>query len=179
LSNGTLYRWAPGSKVAVFAHGDRVELSSAVTKAIAAWNDVPQFGEFELTQATDLDRANVVVYDRADAVPLGEASCQFDPRGSGYTYFCLANGLVEFIPARSGDPTTIAILISVDRAQVGNQAEYDAVVAHEIGHALGIGGHSPVMTDVMYGDPRVATPSLRDRQTLQWVLGQPAAGLLR
>ena len=44
------------------------------------------------------------------------------------------------------------------------------VVLHEIGHALGIGGHSAVDTDAMYAFPVVWSPSRRDALTLRYVL---------
>ena len=54
------------------------------------------------------------------------------------------------------------------------QAALDALVAHEVGHAVGIGGHSPQATDVMYTRPTVRTPTDRDRNTLRNVLGRAA-----
>jgi predicted Zn-dependent protease len=38
-----------------------------------------------------------------------------------------------------------------------------------MGHVLGIGGHSPEVTDVMNSFPRVTAPSARDVQTLRAV----------
>jgi predicted Zn-dependent protease len=63
------------------------------------------------------------------------------------------------------------VAIRVDRGRIADQAGYLAVVAHEFGHALGIGGHSDQARDLMFGAPVVAVPSARDLQTLQSVLG--------
>ena len=47
---------------------------------------------------------------------------------------------------------------------------------HEMGHALGFGGHSPIATDVMYGRMNPdAKPELteRDRATLRALYEKP------
>jgi predicted Zn-dependent protease len=69
---------------------------------------------------------------------------------------------------------TTAIVIRVDMTTTATQATLDALVAHEVGHAVGIGGHSPQSTDVMYTRPTVRTPTDRDRNTLRNVLGRAA-----
>jgi predicted Zn-dependent protease len=56
--------------------------------------------------------------------------------------------------------------------RTSSQEVLNAVVAHEFGHALGIGGHSPNAQDVMFGAPTVSVPTGRDAQTLQFVLGE-------
>jgi hypothetical protein len=38
---------------------------------------------------------------------------------------------------------------------------------HEVGHAIGIFAHSPIATDIMYGDPGVSSLSTRDRATAE------------
>ncbi|MDP9225931.1 MAG: peptidase, partial [Actinomycetota bacterium] len=38
---------------------------------------------------------------------------------------------------------------------------------HELGHAIGIFAHSPVATDIMFGDPVVPALSARDRATAE------------
>lgn len=41
------------------------------------------------------------------------------------------------------------------------------VTAHEIGHTLGLFGHSPDSLDLMNGTPRVVEPSQQDRETAE------------
>jgi hypothetical protein len=62
--------------------------------------------------------------------------------------------------------------------QGGKPAPLDAIrtsVAHEIGHALGIGGHSGSPDDIMYAtyDPEVLGLSARDRATLRRLYAAP------
>jgi predicted Zn-dependent protease len=66
----------------------------------------------------------------------------------------------------------VAVVIRVDRGRVTDQAAYNAVVAHELGHAVGIGAHSDQPSDIMFGVPTVSMPSARDARTLQNLLGR-------
>ena len=48
------------------------------------------------------------------------------------------------------------------------------IFVHEMGHALGLGGHSPDPSDVMYKSVGAATePSARDRETLRLLYARP------
>jgi predicted Zn-dependent protease len=155
-------------------------LRTAVERAIDVWNSVPRFREYTLEAVASRRSADIVVYDRRAPSPLKAGSCAFDPRGAGYTYFCIDEVLrrAEVLDAVDATSSVAGVLISVDRGAVSSTAEYEAVVAHELGHALGIGGHSLDPGDLMYGAPTVAAPSTRDRQTLLYVLGATPWALL-
>lgn len=180
LSRGQLYRWASGRQISVWAEVgtglSTVDLGAAVRQAITTWNAVPQFAEFKLSMASSIKDADIVVYDRATAVPVSAGSCAFDPQGSaGYTYFCPAGAsptTAQKLALIAGGASHISVLIRVDRGRVTDQSGYVALVTHEFGHAVGIGGHSDTPSDVMFGLPTVATPTTRDRSTLQSLLGK-------
>lgn len=179
LSNSKLYRWANGRKLRVWVDvsdsAASVDIGHAVRLAAQSWNAIPQFAEFELTVVTIRADAEILVFDRSRPLPITPGSCTFDARGAvGYTYFCV-NGLsAQRLSLSSGAASGASVVIRVDRALVTSQTAYDAIVAHELGHALGIGAHSAVSTDVMFGLPTAVRPSARDAQTLQYVLGARA-----
>ncbi len=182
LTNGELYRWPSGSVVLVWVSSDNSStgaLSVATDRAMKVWNSVPRFGEVKLERTESIGKANIVIYDRQAANPLAPVGCSYDPRGAGMTWFCVENGVAQPIPTSSGAPTVATVVISMDRGAVESQEAYDAMVAHEFGHALGIGGHSTDRSDLMHGNPVVTAPSLRDRQTLWFVLGKLPEARLR
>ena len=182
LTGGLLYRWTSGTSVRVFivegAAGPAFDLGIAVRQAMAVWNEVRQFNEYTLVSTTSLSEADIVVFDRQTASPVRDGNCTFDPRNSaGYTYFCPGSGSprrAERLALNSGGGSVVSVVIRVDAGRVTSQSAYNAVVAHEFGHALGIGAHSDQATDLMFGLPTVSVPSDRDRATLRFVLGQVA-----
>jgi len=178
LTGGLLYRWTTGARVRVFVEpmaAAGVDLAAAVQRATIAWNAVPQAREFTLEVVANRDAADVIVYDRSLPQPVVTGSCPFNPSGAaGYTYFCPLNGRAERLRPVGSTVLTTAIVIRVDMTTTAAQAALDALVAHELGHAVGIGGHSPETSDVMYTRPSVRSPSDRDRATLRNVLGRAA-----
>ena len=178
LTGGLLYRWTTGARVRVFVEpmaAAGVDLAAAVQRATIAWNAVPQAREFTLEVVANRDAADVIVYDRSIPQPVVTGSCPFNPSGAaGYTYFCPLNGRAERLRPVGSTVLTTAIVIRVDMTTTAAQAALDALVAHELGHAVGIGGHSPETSDVMYTRPSVRSPSDRDRATLRNLLGRAA-----
>ncbi len=178
LTGGLLYRWSTGAKVRVFVEpmaAGSIDLRVAVQRAALAWNAVPQAREVSLEVVANRDAADVIVYDRSTPQPVVTGSCPFNPSGAaGYTYFCPVNGRAEKLRPVSSTVLTAAMVIRVDMTTTATQPALDALVAHEMGHAVGIGGHSPQTTDVMYTRPTVSTPTDRDRATLRNLLGRAA-----
>lgn len=177
LVGGQAYRWSSGSTVKVwFIQPNDLtrDVRAAVLGAMVEWNDLPLFGEYRLEPAASLADANIVVFDQSTPTPVvPAAACAFDPRGSaGYTYFCPEGTRALRMAATGGGPTRISVVIRLDVGRTSSQEVLNAVVAHEFGHALGIGGHSPNAQDVMFGAPTVSVPTGRDAQTLQFVLGE-------
>lgn len=179
LSNGLLYRWTNGQKLRVWADlADStrgVNLGISVRSAISRWNDLPAFAEFELVLVSNPAEAQIIIYDRTRPMPVRAGTCPFEPRAAvGYTYFCPNGRNAERLSLASGAPSAASVVIRVDNSLVAGQTRYDAIVAHELGHALGIGAHSSVAGDLMFGLPTNPFPTGRDAQTLQYVLGAPA-----
>lgn len=178
LTGGLLYRWASGARVRVFVEplaAGALDLTGSVQRAVQAWNAVPQRREFTLEVTSSREAADVIVFDRSVALPVVVGACPFTPSGAaGYTYFCPLNGRAERLRPVGSNALTAAIVIRVDLTTTATQPGLDALVAHEMGHAVGIGGHSEQNTDVMFSRPTVSIPTDRDRSTLRNLLGRVA-----
>ena len=181
LTGGLLYRWRSGTTVHVWTvteSGAPMDLALAVRQAITQWNGVRQFAEFTLVPAATIGEADIVVYVRASAAPVLAGSCPFDARSAaGYTYFCPGSGVpqrAQPLSLAAGGTSAARVVIRVDRGRVDAQRAYNAIVAHEFGHALGIGAHSDHADDLMFGLPTAERPTARDAATLRFLLGQPA-----
>jgi predicted Zn-dependent protease len=178
LTGGLLYRWSTGARVRVFvepASGTPLSVAAAVLRATQAWNALPQVREFTLEIATTREAADIIVYERSQTQPVLNGGCAFAPSGAiGYTYFCPAGGRAERLRVVGSPNATVSVVIRVDMAATASQTALDALVAHEMGHAIGIGGHSPQAADVMSPRPVATTPTDRDAQTLRNLLGRAA-----
>lgn len=179
LTGGVRYRWSTNQRVRVFveptASGTPGDVRAAVERGVAQWNRVPRGDGFTLEVTATRSNAHVVVFERATPLPLvPDAGCPFSPGSAGgYTYFCAAaGGRAAALRWSDGGAGVLSVAIRVDAGRADGQGGLDALVAHELGHAVGIGGHSDDSGDVMFPQPRVAAPSGRDTQTLRWLLGQ-------
>lgn len=180
LTGGQLYRWPSGSRVRYYIvppADSTLDLRTAAQTAASVWNQLPMFKEFKLEPAASLAEANLVVLDRPSPLPVAPAAvCAYAPGNSkGYTYFCPQGGQAVKLALTSGGNSTVSVIVSVDVGALANQTELETILAHEFGHALGIGAHSPNSRDLMFGAPTVSVPSIRDAQTLQFLLGERPA----
>ncbi len=179
LTNGKVVRWTSGRRISVWTQVSStettVDLARAVRTAISSWNDLTDFAEFELVAAASIGEADIIVFDRASALPVTPGSCAFDPRNAaGYTYFCASTSTpstAQRFALTSGSGGRASVVIRVDRTTVTSQDAYQSIVSHEFGHALGISGHSDQVRDLMFSAPTVLLPSGRDAQTLRYLLG--------
>ena len=178
LTGGLLYRWALGATVAVYvdttgAGAAGVDLPAAVARGLDAWRGSWRYDELRPV-LTDAPHAADVVVQLAGAPALVDVSGCPDriATGAGATVLCAAGDSARTLPL-FGDAGAghVKVAISVSAAS----AALDAIVAHELGHAFGIGGHSDVESDLMHAAPAVSAPSERDARTLRYVLHQPAA----
>lgn len=183
LTAGQLYRWADGRRVNVYvvpAVTGPYDLDASVNAAISRWNAVPRGDRFTLQRTNNSAAANVIVFERTSPMPVSPSSCAYATSGgAGYTYICPVNGRAAVLPlVGTGSTGATTVLVRIDMGRTGSREQFDAVVTHELGHAVGIGGHSDSESDVMFGSPRTSTISGRDTQTLRWLLAQAADVLL-
>lgn len=174
LFGGDIYHWPLARTIRVYVDDDA--LVAPTREALAAWQRVLYYREhtFDLTRdprIADIVLRSVNVPRRVDLV-----GCEPPPEGSaGVTFICRA-GLAPpaqdtalTFPLLANGPGRVKVEITVDPAQAPAGGVL-ALVAHELGHALGIGTHSDDEDDLMFAAPTVTRPSARDAATLRWLL---------
>jgi predicted Zn-dependent protease len=168
-------RWPSGSTVRVYVEpaaepARTAALQAALQSAIPAWNAAALYGEVRLEETTDVANADVVMLYSGTLAPVDVSACS-PGGGQAYTTFCLsddANHLKVFPLRNSPTAGNVKFLLTVRTTTVLNAEEVRRLVAHELGHVLGIGQHSPTPTDLMYaGVLTRAEPNAADRRTLQ------------
>jgi hypothetical protein len=167
-------RWPVGTTVRVWVAADADPartslLENAFAQAADAWNSAALYGEVELQKTDDIVNADAVLLFSSTPPPVDLSNC---PRQGALaiTTFCLDmqdQNRLAVLPLLSGGGGRVRFLVTV--AAVVNDAEQvRRLVAHELGHVLGIARHSPRPTDLMYGNTlTTAVPSVADRATLQ------------
>lgn len=181
LTAGVLYRWPTGYTVAVFVDPTAVpagvDFSRAAAGAMTAWKQALDGNQFAFRTATSVADADVILHVSSAPRLVGLAGCAEPPTfAGGVTFFCPAADSALTLPLTSGATGRVKVDISINPAATSAANPLSALVTHELGHAVGIGGHSPDAGDVMFASPSVSTPSARDITTLRWLVRQ-AIGL--
>jgi predicted Zn-dependent protease len=176
---GFVYHWGPGRSIAVYvdptAEPASADLRSAVSQAMSAWRRATFLGEVQFTLVDAPADADVIVRHSAAPRRVGTAGCQpSDVGAGGYTFFCVENDTPQILPLLEGPAGRVKMDIAIDRTAVDDDAQFRAVVAHELGHVLGIGAHSSTADDLMFPSPRRLDPSVRDAQTLRSLFSRRA-----
>jgi predicted Zn-dependent protease len=183
LQDSTVQRvlhWPLGStvRVAVAPGGSAFNnISSAVDAAIGAWNAVALYGEYHLQRVDALADADVVVVGSDAPLPVDVTSCPPSGSGLALTTFCLTTdrtGLKDFPLLGTGGPGHVKFLLTVLASTASDAITARRLVAHELGHVLGIAQHSPRPTDLMASPPLTAQPQPDDIATVLALYHTPA-----
>jgi len=177
LSGGMLYRWPTGTTVAVYVDPTAVpagvDLAGATTAGMGLWKTALHGDQFAFRLATAPTDADVIVHVSAAPRLVGLAGCAEPPTfAGGVTFFCPARDSALTLPLATAATGRVKIDIAINPAATSAANPLAALVTHELGHAVGIGGHSPEPLDVMFAAPSVSAPSARDITTLRWVVRQ-------
>jgi predicted Zn-dependent protease len=134
---------------------------TAVETAIAEWNTY-----LPLTEGDDPEQADILIY--RETPPLQQEPGQPLRARSAATRY-------EIYAQATEEGTRLAHRFTMHLSP-SQTADYTLATArHEVGHALGIWGHSPLETDALYFS-QVRTPpsiSARDVNTLKKIYEQP------
>jgi hypothetical protein len=174
---GIVFHWTPERlPVRYWVAPDAGVVRDFTGAGIRRWTDQFLYGEFRGVLVEDSARADVLIRVTPASPPAGPPTD--DPPVVGACAGVTSND--------TNAPAHPLTLIGPFRVVVSWDAGYpdadvvnclERVTAHEIGHTIGLFGHSPNEFDLMNGAPVVASPSLADRATVE-VLYRTAASLL-
>jgi hypothetical protein len=179
LSDGLVYRWDLGRTVSIYV--DRTgepagrDLSAAVADAATAWTALLRYREFSIRLADGPAAADVIYHYRGVSRLVDTRGCEAPGSefAGGYTLFCPDRPEAPVLPLLAGGVEgRVKVDVFVDAAPGSPAEDFQALVTHEMGHVLGIGGHSAEPADVMNPFPRTTVPSAGDARTLRYVLHQ-------
>ncbi|MEX0890893.1 MAG: matrixin family metalloprotease [Gemmatimonadota bacterium] len=167
-------RWPQGSVVRVWAADADAgaPLRAAFEAGAALWNERALFGEYRLVAAAAPAEADILLAWAPGPLPVDTEACPPLTR-RGTTTFCLRDQdgrrRLDVFPLLAGeDHGQVRMLVTFLREAGAPPADLAALVAHELGHVLGLTRHSPNPLDLMYESPGMPPAlSLRDAATVQ------------
>jgi hypothetical protein len=149
---------------------DVAGLPGFAERAIGVWESEFLYREFRGQLVTDSTTADVLIFgNSAPNLVLGIRRLHsMAPECSGATDLDISDDNTELrLPIR------VFIDPVLPEDQPATQTCLALTTIHELGHALGIFQHSPDPADIMFADPRVEAPSIRDRGTIEALYHYP------
>lgn len=161
---GGVFRWPAGSLPVRFYLDDRGPMRTLISEGLAAWEAQFLYGEWRGALEPDSNNAHVIVRWGGPVppdVPPDTGAPAFACTGVTQIVFDSASNAVER-PMRVSVNELAGTFTPEQRV-----ACYARVLAHELGHTLGLLQHSAQSTDLMAAQPTVRAPSARDRMTAE------------
>ena len=155
------FHWQPAELPVHIWVEDSASLPSHVSRGIGLWQNTVGTASWQAVTVADSTTAEVIVrmapISAAPPIPGGAI-----PSGS-----CQGVTVLDTVASRFQLAIPIRINIEVIGGSPGSaQACIRRVVAHELGHSLGLFQHSPDDQDLMFAFPKVDAPSNRDANTV-------------
>jgi predicted Zn-dependent protease len=174
LTAGAIYHWPVGRSLGVHVVSGPGEgsLDAVARSAVSRWTSALAYREHTLRIVTAAADADIIIRDRSAPIPVDTTGCggAGGAESIGRTLFCIVGDSARTLPLTGGLAGRTKVLITIDVAATTDASELLSLTVHELGHALGIGGHSASPVDVMYLAPVVTLPSAADARTLRYVL---------
>lgn len=178
-------RWEKGQTIRVYvADGEDQEatalLEGAFREGAETWNRAVLFGEFRLEQADRVEDAHVVLMWSTATSPVDVRDCPPTLDGNrAVTAFCVSDHGEQpvcsaptrrlcpypLLPHGAG-PSQVRMVVAVSMTMTDEPARLRRLVAHELGHVIGIATHSRNRADIMFAGVEVDTLSVADRATV-------------
>jgi hypothetical protein len=175
----SVLRWPLGTTVRVYVAGGTGEraalLEGSMDRAARVWNQHALYGEYRLARTNDITQADAVLRWSDDASPVDTQECE-PVLGRAVTTFCLTdNGppagtrlrTFPLLPPHAQATSRVRMLVTILGTQAQLPERLDGLVAHEMGHVLGIGQHSLDARDLMHAEPGRTDPSQRDAASVR------------
>jgi hypothetical protein len=164
-----VFRW-PASYMPVRVYAEPVgQLPANVTTGMELWRSAFRCGELRYTITADSTRADIIVrnpaFPPAVAARAARGALVWPADSVGACGGVTTDTLTSDGAALTAPMRAFVWPSSADTAAV--TACYHFTVAHELGHALGLGSHSGDTNDLMHSLPRRLALSARDRYTIQ------------
>jgi hypothetical protein len=180
------YHWSRGKTIAIYVDPTGVpegyDIRAAAREAAGRWEGRSFYDEFRFAFVDAPADADVIIRDRFAPALVDLQDCDAPGGGAGETTICadVPNGRV--LPLLAGGGGHVKVDVRVDPLQASEaqltladqtrEEYYVTLIAHELGHVLGIEVHSSSNGDLMNALPRVRYPSVADGRTLRFILRQ-------
>jgi hypothetical protein len=169
-------RWPNASRIRVFLNPNTVEernaeLLAAFRHASAVWENASLFVDYRFAQASSPQLADVIITWSGSPLPVETAQCLPTGGGDAFTWFCVNEQRTRLVPfplSSNHASGSVRIVVAIRDVIGGNPQRVRSLIAHELGHVLGLVQHSTSADDLMFEDPLVRDqPNTRDRVTVQ------------
>lgn len=179
----TVYRWTTGSTIRVHVTGgvgERGELlTDAFEEAARDWETALGEGQVRFQREATVEASDVVLRWSDVVSPVETDGCEPRVTGRATTTFCWTpdrRRVKAYLPRGGGSDLRIVgtplegvrMIVTVHSDEARELPRVRQLVAHELGHVLGIGRHSFDPADLMWGGTLDATrPTPADRATVR------------